>query len=99
AAATPPSEAALFWRMSMRHLAWLCLLPGALGCSTNPYTGRKQLMLVDEGTEKELGVTSYQQVLGESRISTDPAEVEPVRRVGRRIADAAAKPEFQWEFN
>lgn len=83
----------------MRHVAWLFLLAGALGCSTNPYTGRQQLLLVDEGTERELGVASYQKILGESRLSADPAEVEPVRRVGRRIADAAAKPEFQWEFN
>lgn len=68
------------------------------GCSTAPYTGRHQLMLVDEKTEKQLGVTSYQQTLGESRISHDPKETGPVTRVGKRIAQAADKPDFEWEF-
>jgi predicted Zn-dependent protease len=83
----------------MKRLACWLLLAAAAGCSSNPYTGRRQLLLVDEKTERQLGVTSYQQTLGESRISTDPREVEPVTRVGRRIAEAAAKPEMQWEFN
>jgi hypothetical protein len=69
------------------------------GCATNPYTGRKQLMLVDEKTERELGVSAYQEVLGQSRISTEPREVEPVRRVGRRIAATVNEPDFKWEFN
>jgi Zn-dependent protease with chaperone function len=84
--------------MMKRQAYWL-LLAAVAGCATNPYTGRHQLLLVDEKTERELGVTSYQQTLGESRVSTDPNEVGPVTRVGRRIAEAAAKPEMQWEFN
>jgi Zn-dependent protease with chaperone function len=83
----------------MKRLACWLFLAAAVGCSTNPYTGRHQLLLVDEKTERQLGVTSYQQTLGESRVSSDPREVEPVARVGRRIAEAAAKPEMQWEFN
>jgi Zn-dependent protease with chaperone function len=79
----------------------LLLLLAVLGpsCATNEYTGRHQLMLVNEETEKEMGVTAYQEVLGKSAVATSPAEVEPVRRVGQRIAAAAAKPDFKWEFN
>jgi len=83
----------------MRHHAALLLLGLFVGCSTNPYTGRKQLMLVNESTERELGVSAYQEVLAQNRISTNPAEVDPVRRVGRRIASSVNEPEFQWEFN
>lgn len=69
------------------------------GCSTNPYSGRSQLLLVGEDTERELGVSAYQEVLAQNRISTNPAEVDPVRRVGRRIASSVNEPKFQWEFN
>ncbi len=84
-----------------RSAAFLTLLLAAAlgGCVTNPYTGRSQLMLIDTGTEMQLGVKSYQEVLGKERISTDRAETDPVQRVGRRIAAAADKPEFAWEFN
>jgi metalloendopeptidase OMA1, mitochondrial len=56
-------------------------------------------MLVSDAQEKELGVSAYQEVLGQSHVSTDPREVEPVRRVGKAIAQAANQPDFQWEFN
>jgi Zn-dependent protease with chaperone function len=69
------------------------------GCATSDYTGRRQLLLVGLETEKELGATSYQEILARSTVATDPEQAEPVRRVGRRIADAAAKPDFHWEFN
>lgn len=75
----------------------LLVLPG--GCEKNEEIGRRQLLLVSEAHERELGVASYQKVLAHQAISTDPREVEPLRRVGARIAAAAAKPDFQWEFN
>jgi predicted Zn-dependent protease len=71
----------------------------AAGCGKNPETGRRQLLLVSEAHEKELGVSSYQRTLAEQRISSDPRELEPLRRVGARISAAAAKPDFKWEFN
>jgi metalloendopeptidase OMA1, mitochondrial len=83
----------------MNRSAALLVLATLAGCATNPYTGRKQLMLVTQEQEKELGVTAYQEVLAQSHVSTSPREVDPVRRVGKRIADAANQPDFQWEFN
>jgi predicted Zn-dependent protease len=69
------------------------------GCEKNPETGRRQLLLVSEAHERELGVASYQKVLATQRISRDPREIDPLRRVGARISAAAAKPDFHWEFN
>jgi metalloendopeptidase OMA1, mitochondrial len=83
----------------MKMRAWMFLVVLAGGCATNPYTGRKQLMLVNESTERELGISAYQEVLAQNRISTNPAEVEPVRRVGRRIAATVKESGFDWEFN
>jgi predicted Zn-dependent protease len=83
----------------MKTAARLAFLAVLAGCSTNPYTGRSQLMLVDKKTERELGVSAYQEVLAQNRISTSPAEVDPLRRVGRRIASTVNEPDFQWEFS
>jgi predicted Zn-dependent protease len=68
------------------------------GCSTVPYTNRSQFMLMSESEDVKLGAAAYQQVLKKERVSTDPQLIEPVRRVGQRIAAAADKPEYQWEF-
>jgi len=72
---------------------------GVAGCQKNPETGRRQLLLVSEAHERELGAASYQKVLATQRISRDPRETEPLARVGARIAAAAAKPDFHWEFH
>src|SRR6185436_3607064 len=83
----------------MKIRTWMFLLLLPTSCSTSPYTGRSQLMLVDAKTERELGLSAYQEVLAQNRISTNPAEVDPVRRVGSRIASQVHESGFQWEFN
>jgi predicted Zn-dependent protease len=68
------------------------------GCATAPYTGRSQFLLVSEGQETALGEDAYRHILRDSVLS-DNAEAERiVRKVGERIARAANKPEYKWEF-
>lgn len=77
------------------------LLPFAfliIACATTPYTGRNQLMLVSEGQEKSLGEEAYRHILRDSVISSDPETLRIVRRVGERIARAANKPDYNWDF-
>ncbi|GKS57371.1 peptidase M48 [Nitrospira sp.] len=75
-------------------------------CATNPYTGRSQLLMVSEGQEMQLGAQAYQQVLSDpnNKISSNPREVEPVKRVAARVIEAAKKSkyaelanEFEWD--
>ncbi len=68
------------------------------GCATAPVTGRSQLILMSEQQEMALGLQSYNQVLSQNRISQDPAINAMVKRVGNRIAAAANKPSYNWEF-
>ncbi len=68
------------------------------GCASTS-TGRSQLMLVSQDQEKALGGEAYQQVLSESQLSNDAPMSAIVRRVGQRIAAAAERPDFDWEFN
>lgn len=68
-------------------------------CSTAPVTGRQQLMLVSESQAQEMGAQAYKEAIGKSKLSQDAKYLDQVRRVGARVAQAAQKPEYQWEFN
>lgn len=82
----------------------LCTLMVAGGlalaaCEAAPVTGRKQLVLLSESQATEMGLTAYQKILKENKLSTDKAQVERVRRIGKRIAVASGRTDLQWEFN
>ena len=66
-------------------------------CETVPVTGRSQLILLPEGTEVQMGLSAYREVLSKGRVSPDPVLNAQVTRVGRRIAEATGK-DYQWEF-
>ncbi|HEU5323183.1 MAG TPA: M48 family metallopeptidase [Methylomirabilota bacterium] len=78
--------------------ALVIALAALTACQTVPVTGRSQLVLLPEGAELQMGLDSYQQILKKSRVSTDPALTEQVTRVGRRIAEATGRQDYQWEF-
>jgi predicted Zn-dependent protease len=82
------------------------VLAALLGCETNPYTGRSQLLMTSVDQEMQMGAKAYSQVKHDPKMhqSQDPREVEPVRRVAGRIIEAAKRSkygemanQFQWE--
>jgi beta-barrel assembly-enhancing protease len=84
----------------MRSLPAAVLLLAALtGCATNPVTGRKEIQMVSEGQEIQLG----QQYYAPSRQSqggdyvTDPRVTAYVQQVGNRLA-AVADRKLPYEF-
>ena len=96
--------------MAPHRLVSITVLAGALGtlaaCYTNPYTGRSQLMMISAAEEQQMGAQAYQQMRKDPKhpVSTNPQEVEPVKRVAARVIDAAkqskyadAARQFQWE--
>lgn len=69
-----------------------------LGCKTAPITGRRQLMLIPEQNEIELGRQAFADVIdGESAPSSQKYQ-DLVQRVGHRIADAAERSDYDWEI-
>jgi len=76
----------------------LLLVLGVVACETVPITGRSQLIVIPEGTEVKMGLDSYQQILSKAKVSSEPRVVEQVTRVGRRIAEATGRADYQWEF-
>ena len=84
----------------------LFLIMMTTGCQTNPYTGRWQLMMVPMSQEVRMGVQAYSQVQQDPKMkpSTDPREIEPVKRVAARVIEAAKHSkysdianQFEWE--
>jgi len=77
-----------------------------IGCETNPYTGRSQLLMTSISEETQLGAQAYSQVKSDPKLrqSQDLREIEPVKRVAGRIIEAAKRSkyaeiaqQFQWE--
>lgn len=69
-----------------------------VACQTAPVTGRHQLILFSPDQEQQLGREAYQKTLKESKINQDPALNAMVKRVGQRIAVAANRTDYHWEF-
>ncbi len=67
-------------------------------CATAPYTGRRQLVLGSEGGEISSGLQAYQALRHQYRACPDPAINAMVFKVGSRIAAAANRPDYRWEF-
>lgn len=80
-------------------LVLLALTVLAPSCATVPYTGREQFVIVSEEQSRELGAQAAQETLRQERLSQDPRLVAQVQAVGRRIAAAADRPDYQWRFN
>ena len=81
------------------------LLSGAVGlflivaCQTVQQTGRSQFIVVSESQELKLGDDAYKETLSKERLSTRKDWQAQLRRVGQRIAAAAEKPDYKWEFS
>ena len=84
-------------RAAARPLLVLALL-GAVACQTVPLTNRSQLLLIPEGTELQMGLSSYQEILKKAQVSQDPVVNAQVGRVGARIAEATGRTDYRWEF-
>lgn len=67
-------------------------------CQTVPITGRSQLQFLGERQEVQMGLTAYRDTLKNEKISRDPKLNDQVLSVGRRIAEATGKRDYQWEF-
>ena len=68
------------------------------GCSTAPVTGRRQLLIVPESQEIAMGVAAYEELLSSEPPSQDERAIALVNRVGKRIAQVANRPDYEWEF-
>lgn len=83
-----------------RLIALLLVALSAAGCSTNPVTGRNELLLVSEAWELQVGEQQYaplRQAQGGDYV-VDPGVEEYVRQVGKRLALKSDRS-LPYEFN
>jgi predicted Zn-dependent protease len=67
-------------------------------CASVPYTGRHQFLLTSEGSETNMGYQAFGQIKRQYKVSRDPVINAEVKKVGERIAAAAKRPDYRWEF-
>lgn len=98
-------------RISTEALTLTAVLLLFIGCAVNPFTGERQLALVNSGTVNQLAADEYKKIRTKSKV-LNPAtnsSAAMVTRVGSRLAAAINKyytekglakhlGAFQWEY-
>jgi predicted Zn-dependent protease len=69
-----------------------------ISCYQAPITGRTQFILLSESQEIQMGLVAFQDVLKKEKLSTNTKYNSSVTRVGKRIAVASGKTNYQWEY-
>jgi len=67
-------------------------------CAVNPATGKRQLMLVSEGEEIQMGAQYDSQVVLSIGEYTDPALQDYIADLGRKLAATSERPNLAWTF-
>ena len=81
-----------------RRIGLGVLVSGLLApCGTVPYTQRNQLMTISNAEEAELGEAAFQDAKDGASLIAD-SRLDLIRWVGERIAAAAKRDDFRWEF-
>lgn len=68
------------------------------GCATNPVTGERELMLVSERQEEELGREGDREIVAQYGVVEDPALQSYVEDVGRRLVAVSHRPDMKFTF-
>ncbi len=84
----------------MSRTILLVVLAGlaVVGCTVNEATGKRQLDLVGEAQELELGREADRGISAEMGIYDDPALSGHVERVGRALAAVSERPQLPWSI-
>ncbi len=80
------------------HVGMLLALLAAGGCATNPATGGRQLMLVSQEQESQMGRQQDEQILKTGQVYEDSGLQDYVQDLGSRLAAKSERPELQWTF-
>jgi predicted Zn-dependent protease len=81
-----------------RRISFLVTAAVIAGCSTNPVTGRREISLVSEGQEIQMGQEAAQQVEKQLGLVDDADLQAYVRRIGMELARQSERPQLPWRF-
>jgi predicted Zn-dependent protease len=83
----------------LNRLAGLALVLGMAACATNPATGKRQLSLIGEDQEIQMGREAAASVRQSIGLVDDKALQAYVSQIGQRQAAASERPNLPWEFH
>ena len=70
------------------------------GCThKTPYTNRSQMIFMSSQEELALGEQSYKEALSKAKVVNNTYDARRIKSIGAKIAAAANRPDFKWEFN
>ena len=87
--------------MRVRRLLLAVLTPAvivAASCAINPATGSRELSLVSEGQEIQMGRGADPEIVAQMGLYPDSAVQRYVRDIGLRMAAESERPELPWTF-
>jgi predicted Zn-dependent protease len=85
----------------MRRAAWAVVAAAIVSwpaCATNPATGGKQIALVSESQEKQMGQQADQEVAAAIGLYEDSELQAYVKRIGNDLASRSERPALPWTF-
>jgi predicted Zn-dependent protease len=82
----------------MKALRMLAIAIVAWGCATNPATGRRQLMLMSEQEEVQIGRQNHEQIRQQMGVYNDPELQRYVAEIGARLVRESHRPNLPWTF-
>ena len=88
-------ESILLRGLLLTVLACAVFLPG---CAVNPATGKRQISLVSQSRELQLGRESDPAILAEYGLYGDPAVQAYVDSIGQKLARSSHMPDLTWHF-
>ncbi|HJS75737.1 MAG TPA: M48 family metalloprotease, partial [Vicinamibacteria bacterium] len=88
------------WKQKLRSTMVAAVLLGVAGsCARNPVTGKREIMLVSEGQEIQMGREAAKQIPEELGLVEDREIQEMVQTLGLQMARASERPDLPWEFH
>lgn len=85
-------------RRRTRNLLPLAVLLAASSCAVNPATGDRQLSLVSESQEIQMGREADQQIVASMGLYGDEELQRYVSRLGEELAARSERPDLPWTF-
>ncbi len=68
------------------------------GCAINPVTGARELVLVSQGQEIQMGTEADQDIVGSLGLVDDPEWQAYVQGLGEQMALESERPDLPWTF-
>jgi predicted Zn-dependent protease len=87
-----------FSKTALSSARWIAASLSLAACATNPVTGKRELSLVSEQQEIQMGQQGAQQVAQEIGLINDQALQNYLQGVGAALAAKSERPNLPWTF-